>query len=354
MSPSFRIGRVSPSMPSETSGISVLVCAHNAAARLPATLRHLAAQQTPPGLPWEVLVIDNASTDDTAATARSGWPPGAPARLRVVTEPNPGLRRARECGLRESCWPLVAFIDDDNWLAPDYLERAARLMTDHPEVAACGGRSEAVCEVPPPDWFPRHAHAYAVGPQGGGGPDEPGPRSQLWGAGLVLRRSALETLREGGFQPLSMGRTLGRLEAGEDTELCLALRLAGWQLWYDPGLRLDHWIPRSRLEWTYLRRLNRGFGATFLDPYWHELDPKWRGVPAWRRTWLMAVLRELRILPRWMAHWPRTWRRRGGEGDPRILEVEQALGRWAVLARTAGTFDDHCRAIRHAPWRRHH
>lgn len=339
-------------MSPDALGISVLVCAHNGAERLPGTLRHLAAQRTPPGLPWEVLLIDNASTDGTATAARALWPAGAPARLRVVSEPRPGLRLARECGFRESCWPLLVFIDDDNRIAPDYLARAAGIMARKPEVAACGGRAEPVCEVAPPAWFPNHAHAYATGPQGNPRGDEPGPRPQLWGAGLVIRRPALDALRAGGFRPLSMGRTEGRLDAGEDTELCLALRLAGWQLWYDPGLRLDHWIPRSRLEWRYLRRLTRGFGATFLDPYWHELDPLWRDIPAWRRTWLMAVLRELRVLPRWLPHWPRAWGRDGGEGDARVLQVEHALGRWAALARTAGSYADHCRAIRNAPWRR--
>src|SRR6185437_5482655 len=65
-------------------GVSVVICTYNGAARLPRTLAHLAAQENTGAIAWEVLVVDNASTDDTAEVARRCWPAHAPAPLRIV------------------------------------------------------------------------------------------------------------------------------------------------------------------------------------------------------------------------------------------------------------------------------
>ncbi|MCC6231518.1 MAG: glycosyltransferase [Verrucomicrobiales bacterium] len=337
-------------MGGQSIGVSVVICCHNSSARLPATLSHLAAQDVPKDLAWEVVVVDNASTDDTAAVAAAHWPAGAPARLRVVSEPRPGLRHARERGLAESCWPLVSFIDDDNWVAPDWVRLVAEIMTANPRLGACGGFSEAVCEVPPPAWFETYAHCYAVGPQGDPTRDHAGLRIRLWGAGLNLRREALDRLARQGFEPVSMGRQGKRLSAGEDSELCHALRLAGWDLGYDPRLRLKHFLPASRLQWRYLRRLVRGFGATLLDPYWFEVDPRLRALPAWKKTWAVLALRDLRVVPRWL---PGLFLNLLGlgEGNARCLGAERALGRWGALWSALGVFGLRCRAVRQAAWR---
>lgn len=338
-------------MRSEPAGVSVIICCHNSAARLPPTLQHLAAQHVPKEIPWEVIVVDNASTDDTAAVAKACWPAGAPARLQVVEEPRPGLRFARDRGQAASCFPILSFIDDDNWVGPNWVLLVSEIMSSRPDVAACGGVSEAVCEVPAPPWFERYGYCYAVGPQGGREEDPAGPRPQLWGAGLSLRRSALDELLTKGFKPLAVGRQGKQLGAGEDTELCLALRLAGWTLWYDPRLRLKHYIPANRLRWGYLRGLVRGFGATVMDPYWYEADEKQKALPAWRRSWPIVVLRELRALPGRLPGW---WRGRGGggEGDDRVVDTDRAFARLGALLRGAGSFGDRCRTVREAAWRK--
>lgn len=334
-------------------GLSFIVCCHNSAARLVETLHHLAAQDVPASLRWEVVLVDNASTDRTRDVAASLWPASCPGELRIVTETKLGLRHARERGLAESRGAIVSLIDDDNWVAPDWAARVVAILDAHPEVGACGGCNEAVCEVPAPDWFASHAYCYAVGPQGGPHEPTPGPRAQLWGAGLTVRREAWDALNRNGFNPLLSGRQGAKLTAGEDSELCLALRLAGWQLWYDPALRLRHFLPANRLRWTYLRGLVRGFGATLLDPYWFEVDERLRALPAWRRSGLMLLLREIRSLPHWLPGW---WAGRGGggEGDPRVLHADRTLARCAALLDGLGDIAERARKIREAPWRSAH
>src|SRR5438552_1053990 len=119
-------------------GVSVVVCCHNSAPRLTATLTHLAVQQVHGDLQWEVIVVDNASTDDTAGVAHDAWPRSLPI-LRVVHECALGLAHARSRGLSEARYEIVSFIDDDNWVDPDWVKVLADVMAQHPDIGACGG-----------------------------------------------------------------------------------------------------------------------------------------------------------------------------------------------------------------------
>ena len=65
-------------------GVSVVICTHNGAKLLPETLAHLRKQQVSKGVRWEVLIIDNASTDDSASVARQCWGDNGPTTLRVI------------------------------------------------------------------------------------------------------------------------------------------------------------------------------------------------------------------------------------------------------------------------------
>src|SRR6185437_8424396 len=105
-------------------GISVIICCYNSATRLPETLKHLAAQHCPE-LNWELLIIDNASSDATSAEAPALWMQfGSTVPMRVIPEPTAGLSHARNKGVAEARHELILFCDDDNHFAPDYLHRA--------------------------------------------------------------------------------------------------------------------------------------------------------------------------------------------------------------------------------------
>jgi len=100
---------------------------------------------------------------------------------------------------------LSSMVDDHNWLDRDYLHTSVRVMNELPSVAACGGRSTAITEVDPPDWFARRCEFFAVGDQAEvrGSID----RRWLWGAGLTLRKSAVDALYAEGWRPTLSDRT---------------------------------------------------------------------------------------------------------------------------------------------------
>jgi len=110
--------------------ISAIVCAYNEAEFLPACLHSLFSQTRPPD---EVIVVNNASSDRTAAVAAAI--PG----VRVVDEPEKGLVVAREAGRRQSTGHVLAYVDADCRAPLQWLERVERRFERHPAVVAVTG-----------------------------------------------------------------------------------------------------------------------------------------------------------------------------------------------------------------------
>ncbi|KAA5548315.1 glycosyltransferase [Adhaeribacter rhizoryzae] len=262
-------------MPSNTGsplGISVVICCYNSSSRLPQTLKHLAKQKiTKPNLQWEILVIDNASTDNTALVARNEWEKyknNAP--LFIIPQPIPGTGPARDLGIEKANFEFILFCDDDNWLAENYVELAYEIMISNPHISALGGHANDICEITPPVWFESLKSAYAIGGQG---PVKHGEISKIRGfiytAGGVFRKSVLKDIEKKGFIKILTGRTGKNLNPGEDVELCYALILTGNKIYYDERMQFQHFLPKGRLSWAYYKKMKKGFGNTypFLMPY---------------------------------------------------------------------------------------
>jgi len=331
---------------SAVPGVSVVICTHNGARRLRPTLAHLADQVAPVGLAWEVLVVDNASTDETAAAALAAWPPATAAPLRVVSEPRLGVGHARVRGLADASYEAVSFVDDDNWVPPDWVALVWEIMTSRPAVGACGGDAEAAPEHESPAWFARYRDLWAVGPQGARVSDE---ATHLRGAGLAVRKAAWAQLIAGGFTPTIVGRQGPSATLGEDTEICMALRLSGWRLRYDPRLRLRHFIPAERLTWQYARRVSRGWGMASapIDHYVTALQSNAGRTPVHRSwTWRVAD-----VVARLAAAWPLALAQ-PHEGSAAVLRLEMLCGRLRGLLEQRGEWRANTRRLRDAAWRR--
>lgn len=249
----------------QSVGISILICAYNGAKRLPETLRYIAAQEVPVGLKWEVVLVNNASTDDTLIAAPRTWTElGAPAPLRLLDELQPGKENALVRGFDAANYEYICIVDDDNWLYSDYIAQVASIMQKHPQIGILGAFAEGVFEVEAPAWFEQFQAYYAVGPQA----NQSGPLHQLeayvYGAGSVVRRSGWRYLRANGFVFTTSTKRGKVIVSGEDVELGNALRLAGYELWYDERLRLRHYMYKERLTWNYLRRIAHGAVAAAL------------------------------------------------------------------------------------------
>lgn len=242
-------------------GISVIVCCYNSVPRLTPTLTHLFAQVTQ-SLDWEIIVVDNNSSDETAAFAQSlgALHNTKQIPLIIVKEPTPGLSAARKKGTNTAKYDLLLFVDDDNHLDENYLQTVNVLMRKDESVAILGAYGEPVFDegFTPPQWFPSQASCYALGAQSSKSYDD--TLIHAYGAGFTVRRSAWEHLKAAGFESQLSDRKGASLVSGGDTEWCMALRLAGYKIAYDERLRFKHYMPAGRINWTYLQKLYRGFG----------------------------------------------------------------------------------------------
>jgi hypothetical protein len=112
----------------------------------------------------------------------------------------------------------------------------------------------------------------------------------LWGAGLTFRLSIWKELQRRNFKNFTVGREGKSLSAGEDTELCYAIRLLGYSLYYDDDLVLQHYMPSVRMNWRYLEKMSVGFGrANVRLNCYRVLLPEGPVMKHWTREWLYAL-----------------------------------------------------------------
>ncbi len=249
------------------NGFSIVICSYNGSTKLPETLRHIAMLQIPPNVPCELVIVNNASTDNTEQIAREKWKLYTSAiHFRIVNELNAGLSNARRRGFEEARYEFVLFCDDDNWLNSDYLMNALDIFGQHADIGVLGGKGIAEADVKFPYWFP-YVRLFAIGSQSfKAGPI---PNKKAYGAGLFIRKSAYETIKAAGFEELLSDRLGNGLSAGGDYELCLTIALAGYQIWYSDALTFKHYFPKERLNKTYYYSLIKQSAPclTILDAY---------------------------------------------------------------------------------------
>jgi glucosyl-dolichyl phosphate glucuronosyltransferase len=235
--------------------ISVIIATYSRASLLDECLRQLAAQHFCPG--DDVIVVDNASVDDTTEVVRAHQAT-FPTALHLLHEPQPGKSHALARALSFAEGEVLAFLDDDVNVAADWLNVVRQVMED-PTVALMGGRVVPRWEPSVPTWM-RYApvrHPRLGAPLGlldyPADVVELGPRTAL-GANMAARRRVFDVV--GGFAT-HLGKLRGTLLSGEDHELCVRVQRAGLKAIYAPRAVVHHWVPAERartgyfLHWFY-------------------------------------------------------------------------------------------------------
>jgi glycosyltransferase involved in cell wall biosynthesis len=255
------------------NGVTIIICCYNSAQLLPPTIKHIAKQKNQDNIYWELIVVNNNSTDDTAQVARQEWDKYGlkEVKLSVVNEAQAGLSYARKMGVEAASFEYIIFCDDDNWLSDDYLQTAFRILEENPAIGALGGRSEAIADVAFPGWWNQYISGFAVGRQA----TESGyiqSRKYLWGAGLVSRKILLSKVFHKDFPSFLSGRKGEELSSGEDVEICARIILMGYLLYYDGNLLLIHYITETRFTVAYRDKMFEGHakGVDIIKPY-HDI-----------------------------------------------------------------------------------
>jgi glycosyltransferase involved in cell wall biosynthesis len=251
-------------------GVSIVICTYNGAQRLPETLKHLSTQKVDPEIPWEIVVIDNASTDKTSEVAKQHWAElGSTVPMHIFLHSVPGKTGALQVGFAKAKYDYLLICDDDNWLKYNYVQLVYEIMSTSPEIGALGGKNTPVFESEPPGWFEMAGSAYATGIQHTKNGSLDNDWEVLWGAGMALNQKALAKLNSTNFEYLLTTKRGKLMVSGEDDEICYALKLIDYKILYDSRLELQHFIPQNRLNKDYLKRLMYGSATAILacEPY---------------------------------------------------------------------------------------
>ncbi len=237
---------------------TVVICTHDRAALLARAVEHALREAATCGA--EVLVVDNASTDATAALLADLVGRHGPA-LRASHEASLGLSAARNRGLADARGAVVAYIDDDAVPRPGWL--AAILAPYATDAVACvGGRIALHFASPPPSWLSPALHhvlsAYDMGEAPRRLRYRPGDLYPV-GANVSFRVAAARAA--GGFSPL-VGPLGRRPLVHDETDLCFRLDRRGDEVHYAPAAVVDHWIYPERLTPAYLLARHRAGGES--------------------------------------------------------------------------------------------
>lgn len=225
---------------------TVAICTYNRARWLERTLR-FACFQDYPAESWEVLVVDNASKDDThAVTAAFASAPKPP---RYLLELRQGLSFARNRALEEARGDIVVFLDDDTEGKPDWLRLLVEPYRRDVEgrIGVVGG--EIVPGFPDglPSWLEGQWEPLEYRSDAGPLP----PNLLPMGANFSVRRSAAQKV--GSFRT-DLGRKGDVLAGSEDHDFIRRVRSAGLEIWYVPEAAVVHFIPGNRLTFRYAMR----------------------------------------------------------------------------------------------------
>ena len=229
--------------------VSIVICSRNRAQQLRRALDAVAQIRTQHD--WEIVVVDNGSTDETPeviAAARASLP-----GLRSVVEQRRGLGAARDCGWRAARGRLVALTDDDCYVEPDYVDNVVAAFAERPAAGCIGGRillfdpSDAEVTIDTRETPVRLEPRRFL------------PAGSLHGANLCFRRSTLEQI--GGVDP--------ELGAGtpfpcEDIDAVAATLWLGQEAWFDPRPVVRHHHGRKAGDVPKLKRgYDQGRGAYY-------------------------------------------------------------------------------------------
>jgi len=254
-----------------------VICTYNGASRIKRVLEHIAIQENADELAWEVLVVDNASSDNTVAVVRESWPEELNNRIRVVREGQPGVIHARIRGCREAKFECVSFVDDDNWISSKWISEIISVFNAQPSVALVHVKSLGNYNNPPATPFEHFNDWLAVGARHvDEGVIETDKPVSYWTAGLSVRLKALQFLDDPEFEMALVGRTGQTTLGGDDHELCLCIILGGWKAYFCDRAFFIHDIAEIRLQREYMTKLaqNAGLSRRILNVYRSQFDPK--------------------------------------------------------------------------------
>jgi len=268
------------------TSLTVALCTHNHERRLERTLRGL-AQVVPPDCPWELLIVDNASTDGTRQLAAASEWRTPRMNVRVVCEEKLGLSNARNRAIQEATGEYIVFMDDDETPDPQWLSAYERVISaERPD--GLGGRIEVMfVDGERPVWLQDELLGFLGQLNHGNAARRlQSPSTPIFGGNFAFRREVFARI---GVFDSGLGRKGTVNTGGEDTEIYRRMIASGCNVWWVPEAVIYHRIEARKLRRGYFLDLHfrqgriegmRKRGAASRIPPAYLLPQLWRAMQA--------------------------------------------------------------------------
>jgi glycosyltransferase involved in cell wall biosynthesis len=230
--------------------VSAILCTYNRCQSLGRALESLAVSILPETIEWEVLVVDNNSSDQSEAVVRD-FCLRYPGRFRYLFEPQQGKSYALNTGIQKARGNILAFVDDDVTVEPEWLQNLTSALDDR-KWAGCGGRILPASGFVPPHWLALDGPCNLVGAlcayfDPGDVPCE--LKEPPFGANMAVRKEMFDKY---GYFRTDLGPFPDNKIGFEDTEFGRRLMAAGERLSYVPTAVVYHEVPEYRVRKEFL------------------------------------------------------------------------------------------------------
>ena len=230
---------------------SVVVCTYNRSCGLIVILESLALQKVPSNFDWEIVVVDNNSTDDTYDVVQK-FSASSCVRVEYVFEPTVGLSHARNRGILEAKGTYVLFVEDDEIADKNLVIQLYNTFRTH-GCECVGGKINLLFEDEKPDWLIMELWGFLGYLNYGDEPILMDEYHYPFGGNMTFKK---EIFHEIGMFDINLGRKGRQLFGGEEHDLFLRLLKSGAKGVYQPKAMVQHRIDKKRMTKNYFRRLH--------------------------------------------------------------------------------------------------
>ena len=238
--------------------ISVIICTYNRDKYLSRALECIRNQDISPEK-FEMVIVNNSSTDSTENICRDFISSNHGIKISYFIENQQGLSFARNRGINESRGEILVFLDDDAFADSNYLSSISRFFSTKPELLAAGGKIIPEYETGEPAWMNPFLASLVSAMDYGPQPRRFKSGRYPIGANMIIRKSAFQ--KYGNFNT-GLGRKGTELLGGEEKDFFNRMISDKKEIYYIPDAIVYHFIPDSRTQTEFIKRLGTGVGSS--------------------------------------------------------------------------------------------
>lgn len=242
--------------------LSVIICTYNRDKYIYNALKSVAENDFPKAS-YELLLINNNCTDNTAAECQRFAADFPDVDYCEFVETNQGLSYARNRGIKESRGEALIFLDDDAFVQKDYLHQLHQFLEKYPDAMAWGGKISPIFETgEAPKWLSKWTYSWVSAIDKGREVvlfSSSNKKDYPIGANMGIRRQVFE---ECGYFNVALGRSKKNMMGGEEKDIFDKIASAGHKIYYFPNIDVSHVIPPQRVTLDFIRRMGFGVGKS--------------------------------------------------------------------------------------------